>query len=181
MRFISTSAESSLLLTPLLAPLLTAALRPQANEEQDFCGNDVSTTKYSLLSFVPKNLWEQFQRVANLYFLLISLVQVSCFSLLPLQQHAEHTVQIFSNASPTGKYNTFLTLVVVLMVSGGKEVPAPPECTVYLHLHLHLYLHLSCSAHRLMKIGSVIRQMWPTTSAVYKCSAGQCAQPSTRP
>jgi len=77
--------------------------KPEANEEQDFCGNDVSTTKYSLLSFVPKNLWEQFQRVANLYFLLISLVQ------------------IFSNASPTGKYNTFLTLVVVLMVSGGKE------------------------------------------------------------
>ena len=83
MRFISTSAESSLLLTPLLAPLLTAALRPQANEEQDFCGNDVSTTKYSLLSFVPKNLWEQFQRVANLYFLLISLVQVSALVCYP--------------------------------------------------------------------------------------------------
>ena len=50
--------------------------RPDLNQEQDFPGNEVSTTKYSIVSFVPKNLWEQFQRVANLYFLLISLVQV---------------------------------------------------------------------------------------------------------
>eukprot|EP00658_Telonema_sp_P-2_P063865 TRINITY_DN5268_c0_g4_i3.p1 TRINITY_DN5268_c0_g4~~TRINITY_DN5268_c0_g4_i3.p1 ORF type:complete len:1137 (-),score=307.52 TRINITY_DN5268_c0_g4_i3:207-3617(-) len=77
--------------------------QPTRNDVHDFCGNDVSTTKYSVLTFVPKNLWEQFQRVANLYFLLISLVQ------------------IFSGVSPTGKYNTFMTLVVVLIVSGGKE------------------------------------------------------------
>ena len=78
----------------------------------------MSTTKYSIVSFVPKNLWEQFQRVANLYFLLISLVQV---------RHSPLTtthclLQMFSGVSPTGQYNTFLTLCAVLMISGGKEV-----------------------------------------------------------
>jgi hypothetical protein len=37
----------------------------------------VSTCKYSVFSFFPKNLWEQFQRIANIYFLVISLLQVS--------------------------------------------------------------------------------------------------------
>ena len=35
----------------------------------------VSTTKYNVVTFLPKNLWEQFQRIANIYFLLISLLQ----------------------------------------------------------------------------------------------------------
>lgn len=34
-------------------------------------GNKIRTTKYTLLSFIPKNLLEQFHRVANLYFLFI--------------------------------------------------------------------------------------------------------------
>lgn len=36
--------------------------------------NKVRTTKYTLLSFIPKNLLEQFHRVANLYFILIVLL-----------------------------------------------------------------------------------------------------------
>eukprot|EP00925_Amoebophrya_sp_RCC4383_P005374 GSA25T00005004001.1 len=38
--------------------------------------NRVSTTKYSILMFVPRNLWEQFQRLANIWFLFISLLQL---------------------------------------------------------------------------------------------------------
>lgn len=34
-------------------------------------GNKIRTTKYTLLSFLPKNLLEQFHRVANLYFIFI--------------------------------------------------------------------------------------------------------------
>ncbi|XP_038112384.1 probable phospholipid-transporting ATPase VD isoform X2 [Culex quinquefasciatus] len=37
-------------------------------------GNKIRTTKYTLLSFVPKNLLEQFHRVANLYFIFIVLL-----------------------------------------------------------------------------------------------------------
>lgn len=37
-------------------------------------GNEIRTTKYTLLSFIPKNLFEQFHRVANLYFMFIVLL-----------------------------------------------------------------------------------------------------------
>lgn len=33
--------------------------------------NVIKTTKYTIWSFIPKNLFEQFHRFANLYFLLI--------------------------------------------------------------------------------------------------------------
>lgn len=39
-----------------------------------FADNAVRTTKYTLLSFVPRNLFEQFHRFANLYFLGIVLL-----------------------------------------------------------------------------------------------------------
>uniref|UniRef100_A0A915PNG5 P-type ATPase N-terminal domain-containing protein n=1 Tax=Setaria digitata TaxID=48799 RepID=A0A915PNG5_9BILA len=39
---------------------------------QTYCGNKIKTTKYGLITFIPKNLWEQFHRIANLYFILIA-------------------------------------------------------------------------------------------------------------
>ncbi|XP_072162375.1 phospholipid-transporting ATPase VD isoform X2 [Bemisia tabaci] len=39
-----------------------------------FADNKVRTTKYTFLSFLPKNLLEQFHRVANLYFIFIVLL-----------------------------------------------------------------------------------------------------------
>ncbi|XP_006853382.2 probable phospholipid-transporting ATPase 5 [Amborella trichopoda] len=41
--------------------------------------NSISTTKYNIISFLPKALFEQFRRVANLYFLL-----TACLSTTPL-------------------------------------------------------------------------------------------------
>ncbi|KDQ51836.1 hypothetical protein JAAARDRAFT_198713 [Jaapia argillacea MUCL 33604] len=38
--------------------------------------NKVRTSKYTILTFIPKNLYEQFRRVANLYFLALVVVQV---------------------------------------------------------------------------------------------------------
>uniref|UniRef100_A0A4W5PM87 Phospholipid-transporting ATPase n=1 Tax=Hucho hucho TaxID=62062 RepID=A0A4W5PM87_9TELE len=37
-------------------------------------GNGIRTTKYSLLSFIPMNLFQQFHRVANLYFLFLVML-----------------------------------------------------------------------------------------------------------
>ena len=41
-----------------------------------FQGNEISTSKYSLLTFLPKNLFEQFRRIANAYFLFLLCLQV---------------------------------------------------------------------------------------------------------
>lgn len=37
-------------------------------------GNQVNTTKYTWLTFLPKNLYEQFHRIANLYFIFIVIL-----------------------------------------------------------------------------------------------------------
>lgn len=39
-----------------------------------YIGNKIRTTKYTLLTFLPKNLIEQFHRVANLYFVFIQFL-----------------------------------------------------------------------------------------------------------
>lgn len=39
-----------------------------------YVGNKIRTTKYTLLSFIPKNLIEQLHRVANLYFIFIQIL-----------------------------------------------------------------------------------------------------------
>jgi magnesium-transporting ATPase (P-type) len=36
--------------------------------------NAVHTTKYTVINFLPKNLWEQFHRFANIFFLFIALL-----------------------------------------------------------------------------------------------------------
>lgn len=41
---------------------------------RNYLNNFVRTTKYTVLSFLPKNLFEQFHRFANLYFLFIVLL-----------------------------------------------------------------------------------------------------------
>ena len=38
--------------------------------------NGITTAKYTLLSFVPRNLFEQFSRVANFYFLCLLILQL---------------------------------------------------------------------------------------------------------
>ncbi|KAJ0803482.1 putative P-type phospholipid transporter [Helianthus annuus] len=40
-------------------------------------GNYVSTTKYTAVNFLPKSLFEQFRRVANIYFLVVACVSFS--------------------------------------------------------------------------------------------------------
>ncbi|XP_076604727.1 phospholipid-transporting ATPase VD [Chaetodon auriga] len=41
---------------------------------KSYKGNAIHTTKYSLLTFIPMNLFQQFHRVANLYFLFLALL-----------------------------------------------------------------------------------------------------------
>lgn len=41
-----------------------------------FQDNRIHTCKYNILTFLPINLFEQFQRVANVYFLFLLILQV---------------------------------------------------------------------------------------------------------
>lgn len=51
-------------------------LLPRPDVENPFppANNRVKTTKYTALSFLPKNLFEQFHRLANVYFVFIALL-----------------------------------------------------------------------------------------------------------
>ncbi|XWS08180.1 hypothetical protein CRYUN_Cryun41cG0057800 [Craigia yunnanensis] len=46
----------------------------KTNERFEFAGNSIRTGKYSILTFLPRNLFEQFHRVAYIYFLVIAVL-----------------------------------------------------------------------------------------------------------
>ncbi|XP_041609607.1 phospholipid-transporting ATPase VA isoform X4 [Vulpes lagopus] len=50
------------------------ARRRRRGGAQRLADNRLKTTKYTLLSFLPKNLFEQFHRLANVYFVFIALL-----------------------------------------------------------------------------------------------------------
>ncbi|KAM1706292.1 hypothetical protein EV1_027942 [Malus domestica] len=64
----------------------------KTNERFEFSGNSIRTAKYSVFTFLPRNLFEQFHRVAYVYFLVIAVLnqlpQLAVFgrgvSILPL-------------------------------------------------------------------------------------------------
>jgi phospholipid-transporting ATPase len=65
--------------------------------------NEITTAKYSVLNFFPKNLFGQFQRLANVYFLLISCLQ------------------LFTDLSPTSKFSTAAPFALVLILNMARE------------------------------------------------------------
>ncbi|DBB09563.1 hypothetical protein WJX82_007159 [Trebouxia sp. C0006] len=67
-------------------------------------GNSIRTAKYTVLSFLPVNLFQQFTRVANMYFLFIAFLQ-----LIP-------------GLSPTSWVTTVGPLCFVLFINGIKEI-----------------------------------------------------------
>ncbi|XP_043350570.1 probable phospholipid-transporting ATPase IM isoform X9 [Dermochelys coriacea] len=48
---------------------------PEHNEKFQYANNRIKTSKYNILTFLPVNLFEQFQRVANAYFLSLLILQ----------------------------------------------------------------------------------------------------------
>lgn len=58
-------------------PLPQDLLDEDGNPAQQFTRNKIRTAKYTPLSFVPKNLWFQFQNVANIFFLFLVIIVVS--------------------------------------------------------------------------------------------------------
>ncbi|XP_042790686.1 phospholipid-transporting ATPase IB isoform X7 [Panthera leo] len=84
------------------APARTIYLnQPHLNKFRD---NQISTAKYSVLTFLPRFLYEQIRRAANAFFLFIALLQ-----------------QI-PDVSPTGRYTTLVPLIIILTIAGIKEI-----------------------------------------------------------
>ena len=76
--------------------------RPDA----DFPGNEITTSHYTARNFLFKNLFRQFQRAANVYFLVIGCLQLDVF---------------FPGLSPTHWSTTIGPLLVVLSINAAKE------------------------------------------------------------
>lgn len=55
-----------------LVPEVASKNQPHPNRR--YLGNTIKTTKYTILTFLPKNLFEQFHRFANLYFVFVVLL-----------------------------------------------------------------------------------------------------------
>src|SRR5579862_4000574 len=86
-----------------LGPRIIHVNDSPANAARKFMDNHVSTAKYNIATFIPKFLFEQFSKYANLFFLFTAIIQ-----------------QV-PNVSPTNKYTTIGPLAVVLLVSAIKE------------------------------------------------------------
>lgn len=72
--------------------------------------NEITTTKYTWYTWLPKSLWDQFRRVANAYFLLISVLMLI------------GTYATYLYTTPLDPFSTVITLVIVLLITSIKEL-----------------------------------------------------------
>ena len=73
--------------------------------DRKFMSNEVCTGKYTCLTFLPKNLFFQFTKLANAYFLFLVLLQ-----LIP------------NIGQPRGSVLTAIPLTVVVSISMVKDI-----------------------------------------------------------
>ncbi|KAF9167790.1 hypothetical protein DFQ26_003185 [Actinomortierella ambigua] len=76
---------------------------PERNAQARYLHNSISTSKYNLATFLPKFLFEQFSKYANIFFLFTACIQ-----------------QI-DGVSPTSRYTTIVPLAMVLFATAVKE------------------------------------------------------------
>lgn len=84
--------------------------------------NFIKTSKYTLLTFLPLNLLEQFQRIANFYFLCLLLLQL---------------IPQISSLTPV---TTAIPLIGVLALTAVKD--AYDDIVSAYNAHTHTYTHL---------------------------------------
>ena len=68
-----------------------------------YIGNSIRSTRYTLLTFFPRQLFAQFSKLANFYFLVIGIMQM------------------IPRLSTTGRFTTIVPLLVFVGISMGKE------------------------------------------------------------
>ena len=75
------------------------------NNKERFPDNRIVTTKYNIITWAPKSLLFQFRKMANIYFLVISIL--SCMSFSPMQ--------------PASMIGTFAFVLIATMVKEAVE------------------------------------------------------------
>ncbi len=55
-----------------------------------FKKNEIHTSKYNIITFLPKNLFYQFSKMSNTFFLIMSLLEVSTFIVNICVDHQAH-------------------------------------------------------------------------------------------
>ncbi|KAF9261452.1 phospholipid-translocating P-type ATPase [Marasmius fiardii PR-910] len=77
--------------------------KKKVKREHTYTSNQVITSKYTIITFLPRNLLEQFRRIANIFFLAIAILQF---------------FDKFSTISPG---LVLLPLLIVLSITAGKD------------------------------------------------------------
>jgi hypothetical protein len=54
----------------------TVDLKCCIKKNKKYCDNSIITSKYNIYTFLPLSLFEQFRRLANVYFLMISILML---------------------------------------------------------------------------------------------------------
>lgn len=70
---------------------------------QPYCGNSITSSKYTVYTFFPKQLRAQFSKLANCYFMVVAIMQ-----LIP-------------SWSTTGKFTTIVPLLIFISISMFRE------------------------------------------------------------
>ena len=116
--------------------------------------NKITTSKYNIFTFVPKNLFEQFQRIANAYFLGLLIRQVSatlimCVACMLVQMMGnEHSVIIWYN-----HYVPCPWLEIQSHISGHLEIQPTATFTFY-YKHMYSFRAFGVLSEKLLYQGS---------------------------
>ncbi|KAF9984281.1 hypothetical protein BGZ75_004135 [Mortierella antarctica] len=86
---------------PISSSRSTPLIQPETGKP--FVSNAVTTARYNMWDFLPKQLYAQFSKIANVYFLFVA------------------ALQMVPSWSPTGQYTTLVPLLVFLSIAMAHE------------------------------------------------------------
>lgn len=94
-------AQKSNRVIPISPSRTTPLIQPETGKP--FVSNSVTTARYTIWDFLPKQLYAQFSKIANVYFLFVA------------------SLQMVPSWSPTGQYTTLVPLLVFLSIAIAHE------------------------------------------------------------
>jgi phospholipid-translocating ATPase len=93
-------------------PVFSDADAEKIKEEQDqYPKNIITSSRYTLINFLPKSLLEQFRRLANVYFLVIGMIAVVAY----------YTNAYETAVQPAGILGPVIIVVLISVIKDGVE------------------------------------------------------------